>query len=134
MALESRPFRLQELLAEKAAMVRGLAASKGLRVEVLDACGGNNIACLNSFPSILTTTPNELTARVHDRMPVILPPTTWSLWLDDAPSGTPFTDLFLAFPAAQMEAFPVSKRVNSPANEGQENIVPVQLAETAAEN
>ena len=35
MALESRPFRLQELLAEKAAMVRGLAASKGLRVEVL---------------------------------------------------------------------------------------------------
>ncbi len=30
----------------------------GLRVEVLDACGGNNIACLNSFPSILTTTPN----------------------------------------------------------------------------
>ena len=84
--------------------------------------------------AILTTTTNELTARVHDRMPVILPPTTWSRWLDDAPSGTPFTDLLLSFPAAQMEAFPVSKRVNSPANEGQENIVPVQLAETAAEN
>ena len=83
---------------------------------------------------IVTTSPAAAVAQVHDRMPVILPPTTWSLWLDDAPSGTPCTDLFLAFPAAQMEAFPVSKRVNSPANEGPENIVPVQLAETAAEN
>ena len=84
--------------------------------------------------AILTTTPNELAATVHDRMPVILPATTWSCWLDDAPQGTPLTELLLSFPAAQMAAFPVSKRVNSPANEGPENIVPVQLEETAAEN
>lgn len=84
--------------------------------------------------AILTTTPNELTATVHDRMPVILPEATWKRWLDEAPPGTPFTDLFLSYPAAKMEVFPVSKRVNSPANEGPENIVPVQLAETAAEN
>ncbi len=84
--------------------------------------------------AILTTAPNELAATVHDRMPVILPATTWDRWLADAPPGTPFTELFLSFPAAQMEAFPVSKRVNSPAKEGPENIVPVQLAETAAEN
>lgn len=84
--------------------------------------------------AILTTTPNELTATVHDRMPVILPATTWNRWLDDAPPGTPSTELLLSFPAKQMEVFPVSKRVNSPANEGPENVVPAQRAETVAEN
>lgn len=75
--------------------------------------------------AILTTSPNELTATVHDRMPVILPSTTWQHWLDDAAPGTPFTELFASFPAAQMEAFPVSKRVNSPANEGADLIEPI---------
>jgi putative SOS response-associated peptidase YedK len=80
--------------------------------------------------AILTTSPNELAATVHDRMPVILPATTWPHWLDDAAPGTPFSEFFVSFPAAQMEAFPVSKRVNSPANEGPENIVPIQLEAT----
>jgi putative SOS response-associated peptidase YedK len=34
--------------------------------------------------SILTTTPNTLTASVHDRMPVILDPYKYNLWLDPA--------------------------------------------------
>ncbi|MBP7513407.1 MAG: T9SS type A sorting domain-containing protein [Flavobacteriales bacterium] len=29
----------------------------GLRVEVLDACGGSNVACLNSFPATFASTP-----------------------------------------------------------------------------
>jgi hypothetical protein len=32
--------------------------------------------------SILTTTPNAVTATVHDRMPVILDPDSYDLWLD----------------------------------------------------
>jgi putative SOS response-associated peptidase YedK len=32
--------------------------------------------------SILTTTPNAITAPVHDRMPVILDPRCYDLWLD----------------------------------------------------
>jgi hypothetical protein len=32
--------------------------------------------------SILTTTPNAVTAVVHDRMPVILDPDSYDLWLD----------------------------------------------------
>jgi putative SOS response-associated peptidase YedK len=32
--------------------------------------------------SILTTTPNSVTATVHDRMPVILDPDSYGLWLD----------------------------------------------------
>ena len=60
-------------------------------------------------------------------MPVILEASTWQRWLDDAPPGTPFTDLFLSYSAADMEALPVSKRVNSPANEGPDLIEPVQM-------
>ena len=32
--------------------------------------------------SILTTNPNALTSTVHDRMPVILDPGSYDLWLD----------------------------------------------------
>jgi putative SOS response-associated peptidase YedK len=49
-------------------------------------------------------------------MPVILPTATWSTWLD---SGTPSDDLqalLAPLPATQMEAHPVSRRVNSPAH------------------
>jgi putative SOS response-associated peptidase YedK len=33
--------------------------------------------------TIITTTPNELCAEIHNRMPVILPPATWPLWLGE---------------------------------------------------
>ena len=84
--------------------------------------------------AILTTTPNELTATVHDRMPVILPAASQGPWLDPAADTSTLTGLFLSYPAAGMEVFPVSKRVSSPANEGPENVAPVQLAETPSEN
>ena len=32
--------------------------------------------------TILTTTPNEVVQRIHDRMPVILPSSAYSVWLD----------------------------------------------------
>jgi putative SOS response-associated peptidase YedK len=32
--------------------------------------------------SILTTTPNAVTSAIRDRMPVILDPDTYDLWLD----------------------------------------------------
>jgi putative SOS response-associated peptidase YedK len=38
--------------------------------------------------SILTTTPNEVTAAVHDRMPVIVDPEAYDLWLDPGMSHT----------------------------------------------
>jgi putative SOS response-associated peptidase YedK len=78
--------------------------------------------------TILTTTPNELVSTVHDRMPVILPPAHQERWLDTGAESTLFTELFLPFSSDEMEAFPVSRRVNSPANEGPENIEPVSPA------
>jgi putative SOS response-associated peptidase YedK len=32
--------------------------------------------------TIITTTPNREMAKIHDRMPVILPPSAWDTWLD----------------------------------------------------
>ena len=43
---------------------------------------------LQSF-SIITTTPNELTATVHDRMPVILTPSDYSRWLSREETDQP---------------------------------------------
>ena len=69
--------------------------------------------------TILTTSPNDLVAGLHDRMPVVLPPDVWDVWLD--PSVTD-VDLLAALlrpcPPALLEAWPVSTAVNSVRNDG----------------
>jgi putative SOS response-associated peptidase YedK len=66
--------------------------------------------------TILTGTPNELVSSIHTRMAIILPRDAYDLWLD--PSVTDVdkvTPLFKPYPADQMLAYPVSRRVNTPA-------------------
>lgn len=76
--------------------------------------------------AIITTEPNELMASIHNRMPVILQPDTYSQWLDSAPqSPNRLQNLLVPYPAGEMEAFPVSTLVNSPGNDRAECIVPV---------
>lgn len=75
--------------------------------------------------AILTTSPNELAATVHDRMPVILERESWPRWLDGAPPTPDFARLFEPYPAAKLTAFPVSRRVNSPANDTPDILDPV---------
>ena len=76
--------------------------------------------------TILTTTPNEILQPLHDRMPVILPPSTYRLWLDPAVRGVESLQaLLIPYPAAEMIAYPVSTRVNSPTNETQDCIAPL---------
>jgi putative SOS response-associated peptidase YedK len=75
--------------------------------------------------AIITTTPNELLAPVHDRMPVILRPEARAAWLDPALRDTePLDDLLAPYPAAEMELYPVSSDVNSPANDHPRCIAP----------
>lgn len=77
--------------------------------------------------AIVTTTPNELAATVHDRMPAILPKERHALWLDsETYDPVALTALLAPIPADAMEAFPVSKRVNSPANEDPRCIEPLR--------
>ncbi len=75
--------------------------------------------------AIITTEPNELMASIHNRMPVILQPDTFSQWLDSAPqSPNRLQNLLVPYPAGEMEAFPVSTLVNSPGNDRAECVVP----------
>ncbi|MCU1309796.1 MAG: hypothetical protein JWO20_921 [Candidatus Angelobacter sp.] len=69
--------------------------------------------------AILTTTPNELVADVHDRMPVILPTSQFGLWLTaEAERAAELQDLLLVpYPAEEMKRYPVSSAVNSPKND-----------------
>ena len=36
--------------------------------------------------AIVTTTPNELCAELHDRMPTVLGPETWPTWIGEEPA------------------------------------------------
>jgi putative SOS response-associated peptidase YedK len=68
--------------------------------------------------AILTTRPNELAATVHDRMPVILTPEGEEVWMDSSVQDPArLAPLFEPLGADAMEAFAVSRRVNTPAND-----------------
>jgi putative SOS response-associated peptidase YedK len=67
--------------------------------------------------TIITTDANDAVASIHNRMPVILHPEDYALWLDpDFDEKEQLTTLLKPYPAEAMEAYPVSRRVNSPSN------------------
>jgi putative SOS response-associated peptidase YedK len=71
----------------------------------------------------MTTEPNALAAKVHDRMPVLLHARDVPRWLDPAMAQpAQLADLLAPFPAEEMTSRPVSKRVSNPDNEGPELI------------
>jgi putative SOS response-associated peptidase YedK len=79
--------------------------------------------------SILTTTPNAVTAQVHDRMPVILDPDGYDLWLDPGMNDVAaVSEMLKPYDARLMRCFPVSARVNSVANDDPACSVTVELA------
>ena len=68
--------------------------------------------------TILTTTPNQLLADVHNRMPVILSPESYDLWLDPGfRDVVTATEMLRPFDAKRMRRYPVSERVNNVAND-----------------
>jgi putative SOS response-associated peptidase YedK len=80
--------------------------------------------------SILTTTPNVVTSAVHDRMPVILDPDNYDLWLDPRMSDvSAATDLLKPHDTRLMRCYPISMRINSVANDNEECSRPVQITE-----
>jgi len=76
--------------------------------------------------TILTTDANDLLRPLHDRMPVILDPKDFDLWLDpkidDAAKLQP---LLVPHAVDGFEAFPVSRTVNSPTNDVADCIAPL---------
>lgn len=81
---------------------------------------GENGQAINSC-TILTTEANEVLQPVHERMPVILHPEDYSLWLEgDERERALLGELLRPFPAQEMIGYPVNSLVNSPRNKGVE--------------
>ncbi|WP_144479715.1 SOS response-associated peptidase [Cytobacillus oceanisediminis] len=76
--------------------------------------------------TIITTKPNEVTEKVHDRMPVILPENRIGMWLDRSIDNTDeLKKLLVPYEAGEMESYAVSTEINSAKNEGKELIAPL---------
>lgn len=81
--------------------------------------------------SILTTTPNAVTSAVHDRMPVILDPDNFDLWLDPGmKDASAACEMLKPYDAQFMRCYPVSSRVNHAANDDEKCSMPVELVES----
>jgi putative SOS response-associated peptidase YedK len=74
--------------------------------------------------AILTTEANELLRPVHDRMPVILDPTAFDLWLDQASQPDELTTLLRPCRAGEMESVAVGSKVNNQKYDGPECLEP----------
>jgi putative SOS response-associated peptidase YedK len=76
--------------------------------------------------TILTTSSNKLIESLHDRMPVILHPQEYDIWLDrEMTNPKKLNPLYKSYPADLMEMYPVSPQVNSPRNDSADCIKPV---------
>ncbi len=87
-------------------------------------CGADGSELLSC--AIITTDANELVAQVHDRMPVIVPPEAYDLWLQ--PEGVSLHELeslLRPYPAGEMAMVPISRRINNPRNDDPECLRPV---------
>src|SRR5580704_8879315 len=80
--------------------------------------------------SILTTTPNAVIAAVHDRMPVILDPDSYDLWLDPGmQDASTVSDMLKPYDAQLMRRYPISTRINHVVNDDEECSAPVELTQ-----
>jgi putative SOS response-associated peptidase YedK len=78
--------------------------------------------------TILTTRANEVVRPIHDRMPVIVSPCDYETWLDvHEQDAEKLAEILKPAPAAELVAFPVSSRVNSPANDDAECVKKAQV-------
>jgi len=75
--------------------------------------------------TIITTTPNERLASIHNRMPVILPREREATWLSETLTPEQARALLKPYQAAEMKASPISTLVNSPSNDTPQVLEPV---------
>src|SRR5215472_19285142 len=75
--------------------------------------------------AVITTDANELVSTIHNRMPLILPPSDYARWLSDEPDPR---ELMRPFPSAPMRMWPISTRVNKPVNDDPSIVEQIELA------
>ena len=78
--------------------------------------------------AILTSTANPTVSPIHERMPGILPPEAFKLWLDrQVQKADRLMGLLAPCPADRFAAYRVSTSVNSPANDKAECLLSPQV-------
>lgn len=118
-AKETHPYYIQ-MKDKRPFALAGLWAPQKLEDKTLEVC------------AILTTTPNEVVRAVHDRMPVIVDPKYYDLWLnsDDVRDFRDIEKLFRPYPAPEMEAYQVGAWVNNVTHNDEKCIEPSSEPET----
>jgi putative SOS response-associated peptidase YedK len=105
----------------------GLLALAGLWEHWQDADGNELESC-----TILVRPADGQVKPVHDRMPLIVGPESFAVWLDRrAQNPAAIGTLIAALQPPRLLLHPVSRRVNSPAHDGAELIEPVEDSEAA---
>jgi putative SOS response-associated peptidase YedK len=68
--------------------------------------------------AILTTVAKDLVGEIHNRMPVIVDPKDYDVWMGrHIHDPWVLGEVMRPFPSDRMEAYPVSDRVNNPRND-----------------
>lgn len=120
-AKETHPHYVQMKNKQPFALA-GLWAPQKVEEETIEVC------------AILTTLPNEVVRVVHDRMPVVLDPKHFDLWLnsDDVRDFKEIEKLFRPFPGGEMEAYQVGAWVNNLAHDDEKCVEPSDEPESLA--
>jgi hypothetical protein len=78
--------------------------------------------------TVLTTTPNTLLANIHGRMPVIVTPDEYELWLHpEAEDFDSVREILEPYDPSLMRHYPVSQRLNSAQNDDADCATPITL-------
>lgn len=84
--------------------------------------------------TIITCDPNSMLESIHHRMPVILPKEDYSKWLTQGEQSTDgLQPLLKPYSGEEMDAYPVSRYVNRPANDSPECIKPLSYIQEITE-
>jgi putative SOS response-associated peptidase YedK len=73
---------------------------------------------------VITTAANEMVSRLHDRMPVVVPPDRFAVWLNPETTPDRLKAIMRSYPSERMRAHPVSRRLNDVRNDDEECIAP----------
>jgi putative SOS response-associated peptidase YedK len=97
-------------------------ALAGLWEHWQDADGNEIESC-----TILVGAANAQVGRIHERMPVVIAPGSFDLWLDiHSQKPQPLQTLLAAQQAPVLEIYPVAKAVNSPKNDSAQLLEPLE--------
>lgn len=82
--------------------------------------------------TILTTQANDYLKEIHPRMPVMLSPDAFPVWLDPNAKVEAVKGLLTPFPGSDLTAYPISIRVNAVRNDDPSILEPLEPPKGAA--